>query len=265
MKWPTHQQISLVSPTFRPRCIFVLCSLIYAILRSKKWFSCSDKCFEILGRCNLRFNRQQGIYAIMAEHCHRFIEREFSICIINYEDNNTFLPPTKKTPARNVFTQDVVDYIESEKLCKPRIYTSEIQQRLLLDGVVPAHHSPSQSGIKKCVRDDCHMTKKKRTQVATESLSEANVHYTDYFLDRISQLGCCTLHFFYESGVIITSGNRLYGNSYLGEPTIELQKYASNANYTLNLLHSMHGNDYYNILRGPSNGMEMLNFFLTRR
>ena len=62
MKWPTHQQISLVSPTFRPRCIFVLCSLIYAILRSKKWFSCSDKCFEILGRCNLRINRQQGIY-----------------------------------------------------------------------------------------------------------------------------------------------------------------------------------------------------------
>ena len=53
----------------------------------------------------------------------------------------------------------------------------------------------------------------------------------------------------------------MYGNSYLGEPAIELQKYASNANYTLNLLHSMHGVDYYNILRGPSNGMEMLNFF----
>jgi len=53
----------------------------------------------------------------------------------------------------------------------------------------------------------------------------------------------------------------VYGNSYLGEPAIELQKYTSNANYTLNLLHSRHGVDYYNILRGPSNGMEMLNFF----
>jgi len=53
----------------------------------------------------------------------------------------------------------------------------------------------------------------------------------------------------------------VYGNSYLGEPAIELQKYASKANYTLNLLHSMHGVDYYNILLGPSNGMEMLNFF----
>ena len=52
----------------------------------------------------------------------------------------------------------------------------------------------------------------------------------------------------------------MYGNSYLGEPAIELQKYASNANNTLNLLHSVHGVDYYNILRGPSNGMEMLHF-----
>lgn len=50
----------------------------------------------------------------------------------------------------------------------------------------------------------------------------------------------------------------VYGNSYIGEPAIEV---ASNANYTLNLFHSIQGVDYYNILRGASNGMEMLNFF----
>ena len=61
--------------------------------------------------------------------------------------------------------------------------------------------------------------------------------------------------------VIVTSGNRSYGNSYLGERVIEFQRYASNANYTLNLLHSIHGVDYYNILHGPSNGMELLIFF----
>ena len=172
--------------------------------------------FEILGRCNLRINRQQGVYdngralpqiyreRILDLYHQGFSQRDISETtrvsvgyinkvVHNYEDNNTSLPPTKTTPARNVFTQDVVDYIESEKLCKPSIYTSEIQQRLLLDGVVPPHHLPSQSGIKKCVRDDCHMTKKKITQVATESLSEANVHYTDYFLGRISQLDCITL------------------------------------------------------------------------
>ena len=45
------------------------------------------------------------------------------------------------------------------------------------------------------------------------------------------------------------------------EPAIEVQRYASNANYTLNLPHSIQGVDYYNIQRGASNGMEMLNFF----
>ena len=76
------------------------------------------------------------------------------------------------------------------------------------------------------------------------------------------QLDCTTLHFFDESGVKITSGNRVYGNSYIGEPAIEVQRFASNANFSLNLLHSLQGvDDYYNILRGASNGMEILNFF----
>ena len=64
-------------------------------------------------------------------------------------DNNTSLPPTRKLATRNVVTQDVVDYIESEKLCKPSTYTSEPQQRLLLDGVSPLHLLPSQSAMKK--------------------------------------------------------------------------------------------------------------------
>lgn len=105
------------------------------------------------------------------------------------------------------------------------------------------------------------MTKKKLRQLPTESLSDVNINYKDYFLDQIAQLDCTTLHFFDESGVKITSGNRVYGNSYIGEPAIEVQRYASNANYTLNLLHSIPGVDYYNILRCASNGMEMLNFF----
>ena len=34
-----------------------------------------------------------------------------------------------------------------------------------------------------------------------------------------------------------------------------------NATFTLNLLHSVVGVDYFNILQGPSNGLELLNFF----
>ena len=41
----------------------------------------------------------------------------------------------------------------------------------------------------------------------------------------------------------------------------EVQRYASNSNYTINLLHSINGVDFFNILDGPSNGIELLTFF----
>ena len=63
------------------------------------------------------------------------------------------------------------------------------------------------------------------------------------------QLDCTTLHFFDESRVKITS---------IHISVSLLSKY----NFSLNLLHSLQGvDDYYNILRGASNGMEILNFF----
>ena len=70
------------------------------------------------------------------------------------------------------------------------------------------------------------MTKKKVCQVPTESLSQANTEYTDYFLDQVGR-DYTELHFFDESSVIVTTGNRVYGNSYIGEPAIEFQRYAS--------------------------------------
>jgi len=106
------------------------------------------------------------------------------------------------------------------------------------------------------------MTKKKVSQVPKES-SQANTEYTDCFLDQIGQRDYTKLHFFDECSVIVTSGNRVgvYGNSHVGEPAIEIQHYASNANNTLNLLHSVNGVDYFDVLRGPSNGMALINFF----
>ena len=40
-----------------------------------------------------------------------------------------------------------------------------------------------------------------------------------------------------------------------------LNCYVSNSNYTINLLHSVNGVDFFSILDGPSNGMELLTFF----
>ena len=61
--------------------------------------------------------------------------------------------------------------------------------------------------------------------------------------------------------MVKTTGNRKYGSAVLGEPGIEVQRYASNSNYTINLLHSINGVDFFNILDDPSNGMELLTLF----
>ena len=47
----------------------------------------------------------------------------------------------------------------------------------------------------------------------------------------------------------------------LGDKAIEFQQYALNANFTVNLLHSLFGVDYYNILDCPTNGFRLLHFF----
>ena len=59
----------------------------------------------------------------------------------------------------------------------------------------------------------------------------------------------------------VSKKNCVYSNSYVGEAAIKVKRNALNANYMLNLLHSIQGVGYYNFLWGASNGMEMLNFF----
>ena len=67
--------------------------------------------------------------------------------------------------------------------------------------------------------------------------------------------------FFDETSVVKTTPNRSYGHIKKGLPAVEIQRYASNSNYTVNLLHSRFGIDNFNILEGPSNGFEMVHFF----
>ena len=42
---------------------------------------------------------------------------------------------------------------------KPSVYVRELQDRLLLDGVVHLLDLPSKSAISKCIREDLYMTK----------------------------------------------------------------------------------------------------------
>ena len=94
------------------------------------------------------------------------------------------------------------------------------------------------------------MSKKKLSVIPSESNTPEQIEY----LNVISKFKPHQIHFFEEAIVIKTTGNRSYRNATVGEKAIEFQRYASNANFTVNLLHSLFGVDYYNILDGPSNG-----------
>jgi len=55
---------------------------------------------------------------------------------------------------------EVISCIETEKLVKPSVYVRELQDHLLLDGVLHPLDLPSNSAISKCIREDLYMTKK---------------------------------------------------------------------------------------------------------
>ena len=143
---------------------------------------------------------------------------------------------------------------------KPSVYVRELQDRLLLDGVVHLLDLPSKSAISKSIREDLYMTKKKIQQIPSESQRSDNIHRRNEFLEAISDLEPGTVRCFDESGVVKTTSNRKYGNAPRGESAYEIQRYASSATYTINLLHSPFGVDFMNVLEGPSNGQELLYF-----
>ena len=65
--------------------------------------------------------------------------------IRDYNVTNSSLQPPKSACPRQKMTGDVVDFIEMEKLLKPSTYSSEIQERMVLDGVVHPLDVPSKA------------------------------------------------------------------------------------------------------------------------
>ena len=176
------------------------------------------------------------------------------------EDNTSLRAPKRIRPSAKI-DLDASEYLEVQRLVKPSIYASEIKDRLLLDGVVHPDDLPSISQINKTSRNKHAMTRKRITTIPRESTTHEVTQKANVYLARISQFHPSQLHLFDESGVIKTTGNRLYGSALVGQPAFEIQRYASNANYTINLLHSVNGVDFFNIVDGPSNGHELLQFF----
>ena len=178
-----------------------------------------------------------------------------------YNDENISLRIPRTSFLVSKVSNEVLEFISVEKIMKPSVDASEIRQRLLLDGVVDADDLPSASQINKRIRRDLVMSKNKLSVIPSESTTPEQIARQDEYLNTISTFQPHQIHFFDEASVIKTIGNRSYGNATVGEKAIKFQRYASNANFTINLLHSVRGVDYCNILDGPSNGFQLLHFF----
>lgn len=181
--------------------------------------------------------------------------------LLEYDITNSNQPPAKKHKGRTVLSPDACECIEVEKLCKPSVYAAELQNRLVFDGIVHPLDIPHRATIGHYLKKDLLMTKKKIHSLPSEANTRAIEEYTDFYLDQISNLNTSSLHFFDESSVTKTTMNRRYGNAPIGTPAFEIQRWASNANYTINLMHSCLGVDYVNVIEGASNGNELLFFF----
>ena len=144
--------------------------------------------------------------------------------IKEYNENNYSVPRRALSGRKeSVLTENVRSYLEVEKLCKPSSYSDELQKRLLLDGVCLPGEILSNASVRRFFNKELVMTKKKIMQVPLKSAAGPNVDSQNTFPAEISRLGPSSLHFFNETSVIRTEGNRKYGNSFIGERALNIE------------------------------------------
>ena len=178
--------------------------------------------------------------------------------IISKSINIGSISPGRSTGRKaTVGNLDSVKFVEYLKSTQPSITAKIIQRNVAHLG---AEHVPALPTINKIARDKLGYTYKKIQTIPAESeRDDVKIRFFE-FMAMMSNTDPTTLHFFDESSVVRTSGNRLYGHSARGQPAYELQRYASDATFTINLLHSVFGVDHFSILKGASNQLELIHF-----
>jgi len=76
-------------------------------------------------------------------------------------------------------------------------------------------------------------SKKKLTVHPLQAVKSGALDRQNEYLQAISRYPASKIHFFDESRVIKTTGNRKYGSARVGERAIELPRYASNKTFNL--------------------------------
>ena len=207
------------------------------------------------------FHEGKNNYSEIGKNCG--LSRSTVRKIVEKSTNGDSMEPTiyKPGPVRRKSSDDVVDAVRFYTYRQPSIYRKEIQERLVSDGIVTLENMPSVTTISNIMKRDLRLTRKKLTLKPQEALSEQAQAKFDTYVDLIMTKNPYSLHFFDECSVVKTTGNRRYGHALIGEPAVEIQRYASNATFTVNLLHGPFGVESFNIIDGPSNGFHLVDFF----
>ena len=103
---------------------------------------------------------------------------------------------------------------------------------------------------------------KKISTLAEERFTVENMAYTQMFIDYLHAKDPFKLKFFGECGLKLPfHGKGLYGHAPVGERCIELLRYHSSPNITVNLLGGLPWVEYMNTVHGASDTIEFLRFF----
>jgi len=159
---------------------------------------------------------------------------------------------------------DDLELIEVIKKCKGSTSLKEMYAILEELGGVGGGISISaiSRALKSRMQSGKRYTRKKITQVASQRFSYHNLLYTQLFIDYLCAKDPKRLKFFDEAGVKLPDvGTRLYGHAPIGERCVEIVRKAESPNSTINMIVSLNGPEYYDVIDGATNTVEFLDFF----
>ena len=152
-------------------------------------------------------------------------------------------------------------YAKQLKLEKPSIYLKEVKDKLAKFANVDASVSTICKSYK-CYMNDGPWTRKVLVNPYAERFTPQNMQYTQAYLNYISRQNPYKLKFFDESGFCLPDTlKRRYGHALKGKPAVEVGSKKRSPHLTLNLMVSLNGIAYANVVEGATDTDRYLNFF----
>jgi transposase len=162
----------------------------------------------------------------------------------------------------NVSREIPLQLVEAMKTQKPSISYKHVKNNLLEHGNLPGGTSISAVGhAVQNLMSEGVWTWKRMCRSIKNKFYEANVNYSQDYLNFISQIDPYRLKFFDEMGVSLYDSNKRYGHSLKNTPCVEVGRFTNSPNMTVNLLAGLDGVMYVNTVDGASATVEFFNFF----